>query len=192
MAYPEMKRLKQIAENRFRNNDPALTQLGLKSRRTAATAATTTSETADGRDETAVIDQDAAAMETNGSQTNSTETSTTRKYKTQSKSLGAYLARWRMLYTNISTLTEAEQGQLTKAKWTPERIDQAAALVEATAEADTAQKIHEHAYQVQCDRVRAQLANLRDWYRDLLGLLKPALDGIEDMEKARYKTLFDL
>jgi hypothetical protein len=117
---------------------------------------------------------------------------TPRKARRQSKSLAAHIDRWRLLCTNLKTLDEAENARLVKAKVTLKRIDQALALVEAVAEADSAQQLHIQAYRAKGAQVQQQEKELRRWYGDVIAMLKLTIKQCDPHNQNRYNAMFDL
>jgi hypothetical protein len=206
VAYGEMMNLRKTIRNRFHGNTPILTKFDLMPRHASTLAA---GETVNGQPEAGTAGT--PDNQSNSSSTNQTDTNppadgngvngsngatngsgTSPKRKTNSRSLAAYLAHWRRVYTNTGTLSEAEQAILTKARWSPQRIAGAATLVETAADTDADQQMHEQAYNVQCARVRVQEVELRRWYSDVTGPLKLAIEQLDEAEQRRYKGAFDL
>jgi hypothetical protein len=96
------------------------------------------------------------------------------------------VARWRLLCTNLQTLSEAEQAQLAAVGWDAARRAEAAALVEAVPEADNAQQVAIQAKQAAVAEASVYEKRLRAWYRRAVRLAKSAVKRHDPANQDRW------
>ncbi len=109
-----------------------------------------------------------------------------------SRSIAETLARWRQLADNARRLDGDPAARLSVAGWPAERLDEAAALVQAYAAAATAQKAATQAHRQAVARFQSDLEALRAWYSRAAGLIKIVLRDVGPSDQAQLYELLGL
>lgn len=109
-----------------------------------------------------------------------------------SNRLAVKLAKWRLLLTNLPTLTEAQRAELTQAGWGPERIVAAANLVEACATADTVQKQKIQAYRAAAAAAHEAEMALRKKFSKATQLVRLAIKQADPTNREWLKGLLGM
>jgi hypothetical protein len=163
-------KFKRTGRRVFKNNEPALTQIGLYpplwSRPKKSTNGTAAGQT------------EADPANANGNR--------------PSFSTSAKIDRWMAHFANALELSEVELALLAERGWTTERLTEALALVEAYAEADIDQKQKVKAYEDTASAASAAAAALEAWYMEARGYILAEIADLPPKERARIKRLLGL
>jgi hypothetical protein len=109
-----------------------------------------------------------------------------------STSIAARLARWRLLLTNIQTLSVEQQTLLSSAGWSAERLTAAANLVEACTAANTNLKQKIQAYRAESVAAHNAETTLRQWYSQVTRLSRLAIKQADPDNRAQLQGLLGL
>jgi hypothetical protein len=154
-AQDEINQLKNTIHILFGKDEPLLTSLGLRPRRTGTSSNGSGSSSSDGSDEA------------------SSATTTTRIRP--SRSTADTIARWRLLVTNVQALNDEQKSRLAERGWDADRLAATAALVEAYVAAEMNQQQQIQAYQAEVTAAKEIELALRQWYHQAARLTKVAL-----------------
>lgn len=109
-----------------------------------------------------------------------------------SESTAETIARWRLLATNAASLETTQQADLTAAGWGSARLTALSDLIEAYADADTAQQDAIQNYQQTSAQYTADVAALKDWYGRARRLSTIAIKDADPTNQQNLRELLGL